>query len=120
MCASKKKTAGGKSSVGKKPIPKKSRVKKKENGGDEGPTERRADAEMKADAFKKWHAKASNGDWRAAATALAYQEPMEFGPPEDVTLDDFAGWMEAPPEDVRRWLKLPQDAVWPPKNRANL
>jgi hypothetical protein len=123
MCAAKKKSAGrnapgGTSSVGKKTILKKTRVKKGADGGDEVSQEQRADARRNVEAHKKWKAKVDKEDWRAAATALAYQEPAEWGPPpEDVTIDDIAGWMEASQEDVRRWLRLPHDAIWPPGKR---
>jgi hypothetical protein len=111
-------TSGGASSIGKTPIPKKARVKKGKDGGDEVSPEQRADARRAVEAHMKWSAKADEGDWRAAATALAYQDPKRFGPPpEDVTIDNIAGWMEASPEDVRRWLRLPQDAIWPPGKR---
>jgi hypothetical protein len=120
MCAAKKKPAGekvpeGKSSVGKQPIPKKARVKKSEDGGDEVSPERRADARRAVEAHKRWKAKADERNWRAVATMLAFQDPKRFTPPEDVTIDDIAGWMEASPEDVRRWLRLPKDSIWPPK-----
>jgi hypothetical protein len=69
-------------------------------------------------AFARWTQAGRDGDWRAAATMLAYRFPERWAPPpDDVRMADLRRWLGGTAEQMRRWLDLGPSSTFPPLNR---